>query len=224
VARKIEVESWLDKGEPKVRDDLLKWATEYLKKYSSDFKVRNEHYFEVTRDNLIFEMNHLIDIGQTIVIQNMKSAWSREKYRIKNQSNTFALSKGTHSRLRFLAKETKRSIKSTIEDLINETYWEVRKEKKVESSKRQELKNVPKFALLDAALLKKFKGKELEKKDDKLSEQEGLIKKQLLRIYEYQVFLEDLILNHDLNDELLNLELTESQKEEAFKKMSGGRI
>jgi hypothetical protein len=221
VARKIEVESWLDKGEPKVRDDLLEWATEYLKKYSSDFKVRNGHYFKVSRDNLIFEMNHLIDEGQTIVIQNMKSAWSREKYRKKNQSNTFALSKGTHSRLRFLAKETKRSIKSTIEDLINETYWEVRNEKKAESSKRRESRYVR--PSISAIFEKKFKGKELEKKDDKLSEQEDIMKKQLLRINEYQIFLVDLICDHELNEELLNLELTESQKEEALKKMSQGR-
>jgi hypothetical protein len=39
----------------------------------------------------------------------------------------------------------------------------------------------------------------------------------MLQLFEQRVFLEDLILSNDLNDELLKLNLTKEQREEAMK-------
>lgn len=215
MARKIEIDSWIDKKDPGVTTNKSKWIVEQLKKNDSQLQFNWSSMYEVSDDELKNKLHNLVNSGHGGVVKEIKAAWSREKYRAKNKSNTFALSKSAHKQLRFLVNENKSSIKQTLEDLILNNYSATREAKVKEKEALQRLKSsqtfLPNFSLKPEKVLEK----DHTKTKKRLKLLDSIAKEQLLRIFEYQVFLEDMVLELELEkyENLLGKELRLTDKQ-----------
>lgn len=213
--RKIAIDSWVETKDSGVTINKSKWIADQIRK--STPHLNWDPLYEVSDDELKTKLHNLVNNGQAAAVKEMKAAWSREKYKAKNKSNTFALSKDAHRQLRYLVKENKTSIKQTLEDLILDNYTTTRAAKVNEKEMLQKQRAIPNFRSGLPLQERKFLERDHDKTKKQLVEQHQKNENIMLQLFEQRVFLEDLILSNDLNDELLKLNLTKEQREEAMK-------
>jgi hypothetical protein len=221
--REIEVDFWVDQDEKVKGLKKSEWIIKHLDKHN----IQRQHiplFGNPSTEYIKSILSNLITDNQSDFVKNMKAAWSRAKYQEKNKNKNIALSDQAHKKLISLVTESKSSIKSTLENLILDNYIAVRdsriKEKQEAQNKkdkekreREEQRSIPEHRLTFSPQAKKFLENKIQALEDSLEIQEGLVKKQLLKILEYQEFIIDVVVDNELDDSYLGLPMPISNEQ-----------
>jgi len=217
MGREIIIDSWVDSKNADIPIDKLKWVSNILIKNQRKYGLTFNYMYELNSDQIKESLHLLVNSGNGQYVKDIKAAWSREKYRHKNKNNSFALSKEAHRNLRSLANEKRSSIKSTIEELISGTYLKLREDKNKEIREKKQQQKIQGFRFGTPLQQEKVFKKEISDLKVKIKSKQEENDILIMELFEYQVFLEDVIIKDKLDKAPLKFKLTDSQKAVAKK-------
>jgi hypothetical protein len=233
MGRKIEVDTWVDHDENVKGLKKSEWVRNYLDEHIKQRQL-SPLFGAPTKEDIKSILHNLLHNDQADFVKSMKTAWSRAKYQEKNRNKNIALSDPAHKKLISLVKESKSTIKSTLENIILDTYLAVRDSRVKEKQEKERLKakekkemeealSIPTHRLTFSLQAKQHLENRVSKAEGELKKQEDTVKKQRLTILEYEEFLLDLVVKHDLDASYLDLPISNVQKSNAREMFEEGQ-